>query len=250
MNIILSGCNGRMGKTISLMCEKNPAIKIIAGIDISNAEKAYKVYTDINEANSVEADALLDFSHPSALPGLLDFCKAKNIPIVLCTTGYSPKDEELIRDISQYIPVFKSGNMSLGINLMYDLIQRAALVLKDYDIEIIEKHHNKKLDAPSGTANMLLEAVCGVKNDIYPVYDRHSIRKARDPNEIGIHSIRGGNIIGEHDVMFAGENEIIQITHTASSRDVFASGAIRALEYIVTVKVNGMYDMHDLIGSL
>lgn len=250
MNIILSGCNGRMGKTISLMCEKNQDIKIIAGIDINNSEAAYKVYANINEAGSVKADALLDFSHPSALPGLLDFCKAKNLPIVLCATGYSPEDEETIRIASQYFPVFKSGNMSLGINLLYDLVQRAALVLNNYDIEITEKHHNKKLDAPSGTANMLLEAVCSVKNDIYPVYDRHSVRRARDPNEIGIHSLRGGNIIGEHEVMFAGTNEIIQLTHTASSRDVFASGAIRALEYIVKVKANGMYDMHDLIDSL
>lgn len=247
--VLLSGCNGRMGRAISEMCSKNKETCIVAGVDAYAEQKYdYPVYSAFS-AISEEADVVIDFSSPQILRDLLAYCTAKKLPVVLCTTGYSEEELMLIEKASSEIPVFRSGNMSLGINVLMMLAKRAAQVLADsFDIEIIERHHNQKLDAPSGTAIMLAESVesalCYESNR---VYDRHLVRAKRGRNEIGIHSIRGGTIVGEHEVIFAGENETIELSHSAGSREVFAAGAIRAAIYLAVDKRAGKYNMDDLI---
>ena len=205
------------------------------------------VFQNPDDVN-VEFDSIIDFSHHSATPGLLDFAIKRNVPIVICTTGHTEEETALIKAASEKIPVFFSRNMSVGINLLIELAKTAAKVLgQDYDIEIIEKHHNKKLDAPSGTALMIADAVSDtVDFDAEYVYERQSKREARGKNEIGISAVRGGTIVGEHDIMFCGADEIITISHSAASREVFARGALRAAEYLVGKKP-GFYDMSSMI---
>lgn len=252
LKIILCGCDGRMGSVIQKICSKCPEeYKIVAGFSKSvSTEFAFPVFSDFSKCEEA-ADVVIDFSNSEALSPLLEFCVSRKLPIVLCTTGFSDSQIAEIKRASTQIPVFRSGNMSLGINLMTKLIKTAATVLgKNFDVEIIEKHHNKKVDAPSGTALMLADAM----SDDLPyepeyIYDRHSERHPREKNEIGIHSVRGGTIVGEHEVIFAGENEIIQIKHSALSREVFANGAIEAAKFISAVKKSGMYDMSDLISQ-
>lgn len=249
--ILLSGCNGRMGKAISEMCIKNPETVITVGVDIFTEQRYnYPVYEKF-EAVSEEVDVVIDFSNPKTLPSILDYCLKNNKPVVLCTTGYSEKDLALIARAEEKIPVFRSGNMSLGINVLMLLAKRAGEILSEtFDVEIIEHHHNQKLDAPSGTAIMLADAVeSALDYKATRVYDRHSVRAKRAKTEMGIHSIRGGTIVGEHEVIFAGENETVTLKHSAQSREVFASGAIKAAVFLSSVERAGEYSMDDLVKS-
>ena len=246
--IILCGCHGHMGKVITAICAKREDIKIVAGIDFNLEQASYPVYKYIS-VSTEECDVVIDFSHPSALPSLLAYSKEKGgIPLVLCTTGYSQSDVQNLKEASKEIPIFYSRNMSLGINLLIELSKKAAAVLGDsFDVENIEKHHNLKIDAPSGTALMIADAVKDVlPGDNTYTYDRHSQRKKREKTEIGIHSLRGGTIVGEHEIVFAGNHETISISHSAQSKDLFASGAVNAALYM-RGKTAGLYDMSALI---
>ena len=249
-NIILCGCSGRMGEAVSRLVADRADAKIIAGIDINTSAAAqvsgFPVYQSISEFSG-KADVIVDFSHHTALPTLLEYAQKNSTPLVICTTGHTEEELALMRSASEKIAVFFSGNMSIGINLIMELCRQAARALgENFDVEIIEKHHNKKLDAPSGTALMLADAIKDERENTEYVYDRHSVRRQRDPSEIGIHSVRGGTIVGEHEVIFAGNNEMITISHSAMSREIFASGAVRAAIYISS-KTSGMYNMSDVI---
>ena len=249
--ILLSGCNGRMGKAISEMCLKNPETMITAGFDVFTERKFnYPVFDDFNSVCE-DFDVVIDFSNPKTLPDLIAYCVKNKKPAVLCTTGYSEDDIKLIDAASEKIPIFRSGNMSLGINVLILLAKRATEILSEtFDIEIIEQHHNQKLDAPSGTAIMLAESIESVLgHDSTRVYDRHSVRTKRSRSEIGIHSIRGGTIVGEHEVIFAGDNETITLKHSAQSREVFAAGAIKAAIFLSSSDRAGKYTMDDLVSS-
>ncbi|MBQ9112963.1 MAG: 4-hydroxy-tetrahydrodipicolinate reductase [Clostridia bacterium] len=249
-NIILCGCSGRMGDAVSRLVADRSDAQIVAGIDINTSAAAqasgFPVYQSISEFPG-KADVIVDFSHHSALPALLDYAVKNGTPLVICTTGHTEEELELMRSASEKVAVFFSGNMSIGINLIMELCRQAARALGDnFDVEIIEKHHNKKLDAPSGTALMLADAIKGERDNTEYVYERHSVRRQRDPSEIGIHSVRGGTIVGEHEVIFAGNNEMITISHSAMSREIFAAGAVRAAVYTAG-KTAGMFNMSDVI---
>ncbi len=247
-NVILNGCFGRMGKVITELAQKSDTLNICAGVDAFGSGNAqFPVYKQISDVKE-KADVIIDFSNPSALDNLLTYAIGTKTPLVLATTGFSKQQIEEIESAAKQIPIFFTFNMSLGINLLTALSKKAALVLgSDFDIEIVEKHHNQKLDAPSGTAIMLANSINQVYGDALQYeYDRHSKRMARPKNEIGIHSVRGGTIVGEHEVIFAGKDEVITLSHSASSRDVFACGAVRAALYI-TDKAAGLYDMNMLI---
>lgn len=251
-NILLCGCGGRMGAAVAALVNNRDDSKIVAGIDVNLSSVAqasgFPVYSDISEFSG-KADVIVDFSHHSALPHLIKYATANSVPLVICTTGHTEEELEAMREASHQIPVFFSGNMSIGINLLVALCKKASEALGTaFDVEIIEKHHNKKLDAPSGTALMIADAIKSTRNETEYVYDRHSVRRQRDSKEIGIHSIRGGTIVGEHEVVFAGNNEMLTISHTAMSREIFAAGAVRAAEYIIG-KTAGMYDMSDVINQ-
>lgn len=246
IRIILCGSSGQMGKTISELVLSRDDMKIVAGVDFKNPlTDNFPVYSSIKDVKE-QADVLIDFSHPSLLCDILEYCKQKNMPAVIATTGIDNSGIELINSYSKNIPIFFTYNMSLGINLLTELIQKAQSVLgDDFDIEIIEKHHNKKIDAPSGTAIMLANAL-NENSKYVNVYDRHSVSKKRDKNEIGISSVRGGTIVGEHTVIFAGTDETIELTHTAYSKKVFATGSINAAKWLYN-KEAGIYSMKDLI---
>ena len=249
LKLILVGCNGYMGRVVTNMVANDPTITISAGIDINTKNKdSYPVYATPDDITET-ADVILDFSIPSALEGILKYAISNKMPAILCATGYSQEQLADIEKASKQIPVFRSGNMSLGINLLADLIKRACTVLgEDFDIEIVERHHRRKVDAPSGTALMLANAASDALPDKPEyVYERESKRKPRGKNEIGISAVRGGTIVGVHDVIFAGQDEVIELRHTAASRDVFASGAIKAAKYMQN-KQPGLYDMKDMLG--
>lgn len=249
IKIALSGANGRMGRAVSDLVSKETDCRISARIDITgDGGEVLRSIGDLTET----PDVVIDFSHPSALSDILDYCKELGVPAVLATTGYSAEQTAEIKAAAEIIPVFFTGNMSLGINLLSDLARRAARVLGNcFDIEIIEKHHNKKVDAPSGTALMLADALNnGRENALSYTYDRHCVRQSREKNELGIHSIRGGTIVGEHEIIFAGHDEIISLSHTALSREVFASGALNAALFMANKKgEKGLYNMSNLLGS-
>lgn len=239
-----------MGNQISEGIKARSDCITVAGVDVNgSAKKEYPVFSRPSEINC-EADVLIDFSNPSLLSPLLEFGLARKMPLVICTTGYSEEQTAQIRKASESIPVFYSGNMSLGVNLVIELAKKAAAVLGDqFDIEIIEKHHNQKLDAPSGTALMIADAISEVRDGkTNYVYDRHSQRKKREKSEIGIHSIRGGSIVGEHEVLFAGPGEVISISHSAQSKEIFATGSINAALFLAG-KPAGLYRMADLISK-
>ena len=245
MNILLNGCLGKMGQNVEECINERNDVMINCGVDIAKGERIYPVYTSF--ADVVEQpDAIIDFSNPLVLEDMLTFAEERKIPVVICTTGFSETQVQRIKDAAMNIPVFYSGNMSLGINVLIELAKMAARALGSFDIEIVEKHHHRKLDAPSGTALMIADSICEEAGDKQYVYDRHAYRKKRDPNEIGIHSIRGGTIVGEHDVIFAGHDEVVTISHQAQSRGVFASGAVNAAVFLKD-KPAGMYDMSDLL---
>lgn len=249
LHIVLTGCNGRMGKALSALAADAEGLVIAAGVDVVKIPSgSFPVY-ETPAKYTGPADVVVDFSHISALPTLLKYCKKRKLPLVLATTGQNDEQKTQIIEASKEIPVFLSANMSVGVALMKDLVRRAAQVLNGYDIEVIEKHHNQKLDAPSGTALLLADAAAEGAGGKRFVYDRHAVRRKRDPGEIGISSVRGGTIIGEHEVLFAGYNEVITIAHSAQSRELFAAGALRAARFMAG-KPAGLYTMDDLVASL
>lgn len=250
IKIVLNGCNGRMGKTISELAKGYSNLQIVAGIDkfLDGETKTFPVYNELTDFTG-DCDVVLDFSSPKSLPNLRKYCKERNLPLVLCTTGYNEEELEEIEALSKELAVFRSGNMSLGINILSNVLKKISPVLfKDYDIEIIEKHHNQKVDSPSGTALLLADSIkSSLKEDVNYVYGREGLKK-RDKEEIGIHAIRGGSIVGEHEIIFAGKGETIELKHTALSREVFASGALRACEYMAG-KGPGLYNMDNVING-
>ena len=246
---IITGCSGKMGASLINAAASREDIEIIGGIDIVEPVNAKFEYAKTFSELKCSADVIVDFSNPVVLDSMLEYAVEKNIPVVICTTGYSEEQKKKIFAASEKIAVFYSGNMSLGINLIIELAKKAAAVFGDsFDVEIVEQHHNQKLDAPSGTALMIADAISEVKTDAEYVYDRHSYRKKRDKKEIGIHSVRGGNIVGEHEVIFAGQDEVLTISHSAHSKTVFAVGALNAAVYLKN-KGAGMYNMSDLLKN-
>ena len=249
VKIIMHGCNGHMGQVISGIVEKDPDAEIVAGIDIADQGKnSYPVFTDI-DACQVEADAIIDFSSAKATDKLLEYSAARQIPVVLCSTGLSQEQLAKVEETSRKVAVLKSANMSLGINTLLKLVQDAARVLAaaGFDMEIVEKHHRLKLDAPSGTALALADSINeAMDNQYHYVYDRSQVRQKRDGKEIGISALRGGTIVGEHEVIFAGTDEVIEFKHTAYSRSVFGKGAVEAAKFLAG-KDAGKYDMSDVV---
>ena len=245
---ILCGASGKMGGFVAAAAQADGEIQVVAGVDkINNGEK-FSIFSSFSDIN-VKADVIIDFSNPALLDDLLDYAVLNNIPAVIATTGYSDAQIEKIKSAAEKIPIFFTFNMSLGVNLIASLAKKAAQILGDgFDIEIIEKHHNQKLDAPSGTAIMLANAINSVFGDkLNYEYDRHSVRRKRPKNEIGIHSVRGGTVVGEHDVIFAGHDEVITISHQAQSKEVFAVGAVRAAKFLYG-KQSGLYDMNSMMS--
>ncbi len=249
INLLISGANGRMGKKVYEAVCNADGIVAVCGVDLAEnlTNPNYPVYSGFDKIKE-QVDVIVDFSAPASLDNILNFCLSKNIPAVLCATGYTAEQVEKIKNASQKIAVFRSGNMSLGVNVLIDLVKKAAEALETFDVEIIEKHHNNKVDAPSGTALMLADAVKEVDQNKFNLYGREGICGKRNPNEIGIHAVRGGNIVGEHDVIFAGNFETITISHQATDRSVFAEGAVKAAKYIVNKNV-GLYNMSDVISG-
>lgn len=248
IKIAITGACGKMGKVIYSLIESRNDCAVCAGIDLFGEKYAdFPMYKKVFEMQE-KPDVIIDFSHPSALPDLLDYCKMNNTPIVLATTGYNDEEINSIKTAAEQIPVFFTFNFSLGINLLMNLAKKAVSVLgNQFDIEIVEKHHNLKKDAPSGTAIMIAEALNNeLDNKMKYVYDRHSVRKPRDKEEIGLHSIRGGTIVGEHDIIFAGHDEVITLSHSAQSKEVFAVGALNAAVFLAN-QPKGMYEMSDLL---
>ena len=248
LKIINSGCNGKMGHVVQAMCAADPEVTIVAGFGTRQTALEYPVYT--NPANFTgEADVLIDFSNPAALDNLLAFCVERKIPAVIATTGFSPEQLAQIEEASKSVPIFRSANMSLGINVLLELVKKAASILgATSDIEIVEKHHRRKVDAPSGTALMIADAASSALDyEAEYNFGRHERRMARPKNEIGISAVRGGTIVGEHEIIFAGHDEIIEIRHSAQSREIFANGAVKAAKFLASVGTPGMYDMSQLV---
>ena len=250
VKVIMHGCNGKMGQTISGLIAADEEIELVAGVDAKDAGKnAYPVFTDIADC-TVEADAVIDFSTASAVDGLLAYCVEKQVPCVLCTTGLTKEQLEKVTEASKKVAVLKSANMSLGINMLLKLLKEAAQILSPagFDIEIVEKHHNQKVDAPSGTALALADSINEQMGSAYEyVYDRSQVREKRKDKEIGISAVRGGTIVGDHDVIFAGADEVVTFSHRAYSKAVFGKGAIQAAKFLKGCPA-GMYDMADVIG--
>ena len=250
VKIIMHGCNGHMGQVISGIVEKDPDAEIVAGIDIADQGKnSYPVFTDIDTCQ-VEADAIIDFSSAKATDKLLEYSAARQIPVVLCSTGLSEEQLAKVEETSKKVAVLKSANMSLGINTLLKLVQDAAKVLATagFDMEIVEKHHRLKVDAPSGTALALADSINeAMDNKYHYVYDRSQKSEKRDDKEIGISAVRGGTIVGEHEIIFAGQDEVIEFKHTAYSKAIFGKGAVEAAKFLAG-KPAGRYDMSDVIG--
>lgn len=249
--VIMHGCNGRMGQMIAGLCADDPQIEIVAGVDTYTEKKNdFPVFASIAECN-IPADAVIDFSNAGAVDGLLDWCVERKVPVVLCSTGLSEAQLEKVNEASREVAVLKSANMSLGINTLMDLLQKAVKVFapEGFDVEIVEKHHNQKLDAPSGTAIALADSINEAMDGAYEyVYDRSGRRQKRDARELGISAVRGGTIVGEHEVIFAGTDEVIEFKHTAYSRAVFGKGAIAAAKFL-NGKGAGYYSMQDVIAE-
>jgi len=248
MKLILNGCLGRMGRAVTELAPARDA-QVVAGVDVATADAAYPVtsrWTDLPQA-----DAVIDFSNPSTLAAELCYVTAHNLPLVLCTTGLSADQLAAVNEAAKAVPVFMSSNMSLGVAVLSALTKKAAAVLGDtFDIEIVEMHHNQKLDAPSGTALMLADAAkAGLSYEPTYTYDRHTRRQKRDKKEIGIAALRGGTVVGEHSVYFAGEQEVLTLSHSAGSRSVFAAGALTAAQFLQG-KPAGLYTMEDILGGI
>ncbi len=251
VRVIMNGCNGKMGQVITGIIAEDAQAEIVAGIDVYDGIKnSYPVFANIADCN-VDADVIIDFSTAKAVDGLLDYVEEKKVPVVLCTTGLSEEQLQRVEKVSKEVAVLKSANMSLGINTIMKLLQQAVQVFAPagYDVEIVEKHHNQKLDAPSGTAIALADSMNEVMDHQYEyIYDRSQRRQKRDAKELGISAVRGGTIVGEHEVIFAGTDEVIEIKHTAYSKAVFAKGAVEAAKFLAG-KPAGLYDMSHVISE-
>ena len=249
--VIMHGCNGRMGQMITGIVEKDPDVEIVAGVDVSDhIQNSYPVFKSISECDA-QADVIIDFANASAVDVLLEYAAGRQIPVVLCTTGLSEAQLEHMKQASEKVAILKSANMSLGINTIMKLLKEITPLFAEsgFDIEIVEKHHNQKLDAPSGTALALADSVNeALDNEYEYVYDRSQRREKRPKKEIGISAVRGGSIVGDHDVIFAGMDEVVTISHTANSRAVFGKGAVAAAKFLAN-KGPGMYDMSDVING-
>lgn len=250
VRIIMRGCNGHMGQVISGLVSQDPECEIVAGIDITNSNKnPYPVFESLADCH-IAADVVIDFASVNGIDEFLAEAVKKKLPIVLCTTGLSEEQLALVKETSTMIPILKSANMSLGVNTLFKLVQEAAKVLGQagFDIEIVEKHHNKKVDAPSGTALAIADAINEAMDNSYEyIFDRSHERKARDKKELGISAVRGGTIVGEHEVIFAGTDEVIEFKHTAYSKAIFGKGAISAAKFLPG-NAPGLYTMKDVIG--
>lgn len=246
MKVLLSGASGKMGGEVIKAVKENENFEIVCGFDAEGGDRGFPIYNDVNDIKE-NIDVVIDFSVPIATFKVLEYARKNKLPIVIATTGFRQEQLELIEEYSKEIPIFRSSNMSLDINLMADIVKKVAMLLQDSDIEIIETHHNRKVDSPSGTAIMLADAINEVleKRKEYN-FERMQKREKRSKNEIGFSSIRGGNVVGEHTVAFFGESETLEITHKAYSRQVFAQGALKAAEYITKQKA-GLYDMKNLV---
>ncbi len=246
--IIITGANGKMGGVIQDIVAKRDDCEIVAGVDLNTEpNNKFPIYSTIDDVKE-NADAVIDFSNPVLLNDLISYSKKTGTPLVIATTGYNDEQKKKITDSSAEVPIFFTYNMSMGINLLANLAKKAVQILgNDFDIEIVEKHHNQKIDAPSGTALMLADAMCDEINEPMKYeYDRHSKREKRTKNEIGLHAVRGGTIVGEHEIIFAGRDEIITLSHSARSKEIFAVGAVNAAVYMAG-KPAGLYDMKELI---
>ena len=248
LNILLHGCNGKMGQAVTSSAASRDDMKIICGVDpYGTSNYDYPVYDSFDKVTE-KVDVIIDFSNPALIPALCDYAGKNSVPAVICTTGLSDEHKTMVEALSKKVAVFSSGNMSLGINLLIELSKKATAILgDDFDVEIIEKHHNQKLDAPSGTALMIADGISEVREDNPRyTYDRHSYRMKRSKNEIGIHSVRGGTIVGEHSVIFAGNDEVLTLTHQAQSKALFANGALPAAVFTASQPA-GLYDMGDML---
>ncbi len=250
IKIIMHGCNGKMGQVISDIVEQDDNAVITPGIDIvDNRPNSYPVYTDIKQCDA-EADVVIDFSSAAAVDPLMEYCEKRNLPLVLCSTGLSEEQITNIHKLSNKLAILKSANMSFGVNTVMKVLKNVTKLLAEagYDIEIVEKHHNQKVDAPSGTAIALADVMNEELNNEYEYrYDRSDIREKRKKKEIGISAVRGGTIVGDHDIIFAGTDEVIEISHRAYSKAVFAKGAVEAAKFLAG-KPAGLYDMSDVIS--
>ena len=247
-HILLHGCGGKMGRVVERIVASDPSCQIVAGIDPSLPSAAYPVFATPEQC-TVAADVIIDFSTASAVDALLDYAAKTKTPLVLCTTGLSDEVLEKMKACTAQTAILKSANMSIGINLILNLVQKAAEALYDsgFDIEVVEKHHNQKIDAPSGTAMAIADAINdALDSSMHYVYDRSQTRQKRDRKEIGIHAIRGGSIVGEHDVIFAGQDEVITLSHQAMSKEIFAVGAVKAAKYLAE-QGPGFYTMADVL---
>lgn len=251
VKVIMHGCNGKMGQTITNLVKEDDRIQIVAGIDMYDGiQNEYPVFATLKDC-TVKADVVIDFASAPAVDALLDYCVDTHTPVVLCTTGLSQEQLAHVTEASKQVAVLRSANMSLGINTLMDLLKKVAPIFAEagFDIEIVEKHHNQKLDAPSGTAIALAESVNAGLEEAYAFkYDRSQERKKREKKEIGIQAVRGGTIVGEHEVIFAGTDEVVEFKHTAYSKAIFGKGAISAAKFLAG-KGPGLYDMQDVIAE-
>ena len=249
VKIIMHGCNGKMGQVITKIVKEDAQAEIVAGIDkYMGIANDYPVFDSIEKCD-VEADVVIDFSNAAAVNGLLEYCVTKQVPVVLCTTGLSEEQLKKVKIASEKVAILKSANMSLGVNMLLKLLQEATKILAPagFDIEIVEKHHNQKVDAPSGTALAMADSINEVLNQEYTyTYDRSQERRKREKKEIGLSAVRGGTIVGEHEIIFAGEDEVVEFKHTAYAKAVFATGAVEAAKFLEG-KEPGLYDMKQVI---
>ncbi len=250
IRILLSGCGGRMGKVVAGLCKENECFEVVCGVDPAMPECEFPVYPSFSEVKETP-DVIIDFSFHTAVTALLSYAVEKKVPAVIATTAFTPEENAAILKAAETIPVFKSANMSIGVNLLCELAKKAAKFLPDFDIEIVERHHNQKVDAPSGTALMIADEISSVMPEkMEYVYNRHDVTRKRAKNEIGIHAIRGGTIVGDHEVIFAGHQEVVTLSHSSYSREILANGALCAARFLAEKGPGpGFYTMKDMLSE-
>lgn len=247
LKVIINGCLGKMGKVLTRCVQEDEDLKLVCGVSQNPTDNdSFNIYPKMNDINE-DADVIIDFSHHSTLNDVLTFAIKTKIPLVIATTGYNEDELNKIKEASKIIPIFHSSNMSLGVNVLLKLVKEATKMLSNFDIEVIEKHHNKKVDAPSGTAIMIANAAKDVLPNVEYNYGRYGRKAKRSENEIGIHAVRGGTIVGEHDVIYAGHDEVVELKHIAQSKDIFAKGSITAAKYLVN-QIPGYYNMDNMLS--